>query len=179
MPRSVGSHVDRPLPIWYIVERGAFPSSRQRTGGSFSSFLPKRRQLPAKCLTSGKRRSTKRSIAVRFLLDVNVLVGLAFPLHASHQTAHSWFRRERDRLWATCPSTQAGFLGVASRALGGTRDAVQQALAGLERDCLLAGGCRLAGLERFAALAPARTQPSRRHPTPAAGSPSPGTTRDF
>jgi toxin-antitoxin system PIN domain toxin len=72
---------------------------------------------------------------VRFLLDVNVLVGLAFPLHSSHQTAHSWFRRERDRLWATCPLTQAGFLRVASRALGGTRDAVQQALAGLERDC--------------------------------------------
>jgi uncharacterized protein len=72
---------------------------------------------------------------VRFLLDVNVLVALAFPLHTSHQAAHAWFRRERDRLWATCPLTQAGFLRVASRALGGTRDAVQQALGGLERDC--------------------------------------------
>ena len=72
---------------------------------------------------------------MRFLLDVNVLVALAFPLHTSHRAAHSWFRRERDRLWATCPLTQAGFLRVASRALGGTRDAVQQALAGLERDC--------------------------------------------
>jgi len=72
---------------------------------------------------------------VRFLLDVNVLVGLAFPLHTSHQAAHSWFRRERDRLWATCPLTQAGFLRVASRALGGNHGAVQQALAGLERDC--------------------------------------------
>jgi toxin-antitoxin system PIN domain toxin len=72
---------------------------------------------------------------VRFLLDVNVLVGLAFPLHISHRAAHSWFRREPDRLWATCPLTQAGFLRVASRALGGTRDAVREALAGLERDC--------------------------------------------
>jgi uncharacterized protein len=72
---------------------------------------------------------------VRFLLDVNVLLALAFPLHTSHQAAHSWFRREPDRLWATCPLTQAGFLRVASRALGGARDAVQQALAGLERDC--------------------------------------------
>jgi toxin-antitoxin system PIN domain toxin len=72
---------------------------------------------------------------VRFLLDVNVLVALAFPLHTSHQAAHSWFRREPDRLWATCPLTQAGFVRVASRALGGTNDAVQQALAGLERDC--------------------------------------------
>jgi toxin-antitoxin system PIN domain toxin len=72
---------------------------------------------------------------VRFLLDVNVLVGLAFPLHSSHQRAHTWFRRKTDRLWATCPLTQAGFLRVASRALGGGRDSVQQALAGLERDC--------------------------------------------
>jgi toxin-antitoxin system PIN domain toxin len=72
---------------------------------------------------------------VRFLLDVNVLVALAFPLHTSHQAAHSWFRRERARLWATCPLTQAGFLRVASRALGGTHEAAQQALDGLERDC--------------------------------------------
>jgi toxin-antitoxin system PIN domain toxin len=72
---------------------------------------------------------------VRFLLDVNVLVGLAFPLHSSHQRAHSWFRREPDRPWATCPLTQAGFLRAASRALGGSRDAIRKALAGLERDC--------------------------------------------
>ena len=72
---------------------------------------------------------------MRFLLDVNVLVALAFPLHSSHAAAHSWFRREQDRPWATCPLTQAGFLRVASRALGGTRDATRKALAGLERDC--------------------------------------------
>ena len=72
---------------------------------------------------------------MRFLLDVNVLVALAFPLHSSHQPAHSWFRREPDRLWATCPLTQAGFLRIASRALGGSRDAPGKALAGLERDC--------------------------------------------
>jgi toxin-antitoxin system PIN domain toxin len=72
---------------------------------------------------------------VRFLLDVNVLVGLAFPHHTSHRTVHSWFRREPDRLWATCPLTQTGFLRVASRAFGGTRDAVQKALTGLDRDC--------------------------------------------
>ena len=73
---------------------------------------------------------------MRFLLDVNVLVGLAFPAHTSHQKVHAWFRREPERLWATCPLTQAGFLRVASRALGGDRDAVWQALAGLERDCM-------------------------------------------
>ena len=72
---------------------------------------------------------------MRFLLDVNVLIGLAFPSHSSHQRAHSWFRQEPDRLWATCPLTQAGFLRVASRALGGSRGAVQKALGGLERNC--------------------------------------------
>jgi hypothetical protein len=72
---------------------------------------------------------------VRFLLDVNVLIALAFPQHVAHGPAHSWFRRERDRLWATCPLTQAGFLRAASRALGGSRDAVRKALGGLERDC--------------------------------------------
>jgi toxin-antitoxin system PIN domain toxin len=72
---------------------------------------------------------------VRFLLDVNVLVALAFPQHYSHRIAHAWFGKDPDRLWATCPLTQAGFLRVASRALGESRDAVQKSLAGLERDC--------------------------------------------
>jgi hypothetical protein len=73
---------------------------------------------------------------VRSLLDVNVLVALAFPLHSSHQSAHSWFRREPDRLWATCPLTQAGFLRVASRLLGPpSRETFRRAIAGLELDC--------------------------------------------
>jgi toxin-antitoxin system PIN domain toxin len=77
---------------------------------------------------------------VRFLLDVNVLVALAVPSHVSHQRAHSWFRREPDRLWATCPLTQAGFLRVASRVFGGPGGAaasqsVGNALAALEHDC--------------------------------------------
>lgn len=72
---------------------------------------------------------------MRFLLDVNVLIALAFPQHFSHQAAHNWFGKETDRLWATCPLTQAGFLRAASRALGGSHDAVRTALAGLEHDC--------------------------------------------
>ena len=72
---------------------------------------------------------------MRFLLDVNILVALAIPRHSSHQQAHAWFRRDPNRLWATCPLTQAGFLRVASRAMGGSREDVRIALAGLERDC--------------------------------------------
>jgi predicted nucleic acid-binding protein len=76
-----------------------------------------------------------RSSGVRFLLDVNVLVALAFPDHQLSTRVHAWFRRESGREWATCALTQAGFLRVASRLLGGSRVTVRQALAGLERDC--------------------------------------------
>src|SRR5271155_419187 len=107
MPKSERFRLGRPRPIWSIVEPGAFPSSRQRTGGLCSRFLPERRRSPTKHSMNGRNRSTKRNIAVRFLLDVNVLVGLAFPVHVLHQKTHSWFRREPDRLWATCPLTQA------------------------------------------------------------------------
>ena len=76
---------------------------------------------------------------MRFLLDVNVLVALAFPQHTFHSAAHAWFDGEPNRLWATCPLTQAGFLRFASReffgAKGSSRDAIRTALAALERDC--------------------------------------------
>lgn len=72
---------------------------------------------------------------MRFLLDVDVLIALAFPVHCSHQAAHTWFRRVSDRKWATCPLTQAGFLRFASRALGGNRTDPSKAPAGLELDC--------------------------------------------
>jgi len=71
---------------------------------------------------------------VRWLLDVNILIGLAFPTHVLSKPAHSWYRLEPDRLWATCALTQAGFLRIVSRTLGG-RQAVRETLAGLERDC--------------------------------------------
>jgi hypothetical protein len=78
---------------------------------------------------------TKRNIGVRFLLDVNVLVGLAFPTHSSHRQAHAWFHREANRLWATCALTQAGFLRNATRYLGASHDAFRNVLSGLEQDC--------------------------------------------
>ncbi len=71
---------------------------------------------------------------MRCLLDVNVLIALAFPSHTLHSAAHAWFAAEPERPWATCPLTQAGFLRVGSRLLG-TRDAVRTVLAGLEHDC--------------------------------------------
>ena len=72
---------------------------------------------------------------MRCLLDVNVLIALAFPAHVSHRAAHAWFRQVPRRLWATCPLTQAGFLRLAARLLGGTREALQTAFSLLEANC--------------------------------------------
>lgn len=43
------------------------------------------------------------------LLDVNVLLALAWPRHLHYEAAHRWFR-ENTRPWATCALTQAAFL---------------------------------------------------------------------
>lgn len=48
------------------------------------------------------------------LLDVNVLVALAWPNHVHHQAARVWFRSQRNLGWATCPTTQNGFIRVSS-----------------------------------------------------------------
>jgi hypothetical protein len=48
------------------------------------------------------------------LLDVNVLVALAWPNHVHHAAAHTWFAGQRSRGWATCPLTESGFVRVSS-----------------------------------------------------------------
>jgi toxin-antitoxin system PIN domain toxin len=49
-----------------------------------------------------------------FLLDVNVLLALAWPRHAAHRTASDWFARNSERGWATCPLTESGFVRIIS-----------------------------------------------------------------
>jgi len=48
------------------------------------------------------------------LLDVNVLLALAWPNHQHHGAAHAWFHREAGRGWATCALTQLGFIRLSS-----------------------------------------------------------------
>jgi len=45
-----------------------------------------------------------------FLLDLNLLLALAWPSHVHHDVAHAWFEREASPSWATCPLTQRGFV---------------------------------------------------------------------
>jgi toxin-antitoxin system PIN domain toxin len=44
------------------------------------------------------------------LLDVNLLLALAWPDHVHHQIANTWFSVYRSHGWATCLLTQLGFL---------------------------------------------------------------------
>lgn len=48
------------------------------------------------------------------LLDVNVLVALAWPNHIHHEVAHAWYQAHAALGWATCPFTQSGFVRVSS-----------------------------------------------------------------
>lgn len=49
------------------------------------------------------------------LLDVNVLVSLAWPNHVHHVTAVKWFgSRPATQAWATTPITESGFVRVSS-----------------------------------------------------------------
>lgn len=51
-----------------------------------------------------------------YLLDVNLLVALAWPSHVHHRAAHTWWARAargRGR-WASCAVTQLGFTRVSS-----------------------------------------------------------------
>jgi toxin-antitoxin system PIN domain toxin len=68
------------------------------------------------------------------LLDVNLLIALAWPNHVHHRTALQWFDRNRKSGWATSPLTQSGFVRVSSNAhiLSGARSP-REAIALLRR----------------------------------------------
>jgi len=51
---------------------------------------------------------------VRALLDVNVLIALAWPNHVHHRPARSWFRDNHRKGWATCSTTENGFVRISS-----------------------------------------------------------------
>ncbi len=49
-----------------------------------------------------------------FLLDVNVLIAMAWPSHRDHQKVHEWLARHAREGWATCPLTQTSFVRILS-----------------------------------------------------------------
>lgn len=49
-----------------------------------------------------------------FLLDVNVLIAMAWPTHSAHEKVQEWLARRASEGWATCPLTQTGFVRILS-----------------------------------------------------------------
>jgi toxin-antitoxin system PIN domain toxin len=77
---------------------------------------------------------------VRQLLDVNVLLALAWPNHVHHAAAHSWFDGAGSAGWLTCSVTESGFIRVSSnqRVTPDARSPAEAALL-LHRMCRLPG----------------------------------------
>jgi toxin-antitoxin system PIN domain toxin len=69
-----------------------------------------------------------------YLLDVNVLIALAWSSHVHHELAQTWFEERRSAGFGTCPLTEIGFLRISANPKF-TRKAVlpTEALALLER----------------------------------------------
>jgi toxin-antitoxin system PIN domain toxin len=53
-------------------------------------------------------------VKVGFLLDVNVLIAMAWPTHNAHEKVQEWLARHAREGWATCPLTQTGFVRILS-----------------------------------------------------------------
>lgn len=49
-----------------------------------------------------------------FLLDVNVLVPMAWPTHQAHGKVQQWISSRAEAGWATCPLTQMAFVRILS-----------------------------------------------------------------
>ncbi|PYT78526.1 MAG: VapC toxin family PIN domain ribonuclease [Acidobacteria bacterium] len=49
-----------------------------------------------------------------FLLDVNVLIAVAWPAHLAHQRVQKWIARYATDGWATCPFTETAFVRILS-----------------------------------------------------------------
>jgi uncharacterized protein len=49
-----------------------------------------------------------------YLLDVSLLVALAWSTHVHHRLATAWFRAKRQAGFRTCPITQAGLVRICS-----------------------------------------------------------------
>lgn len=77
---------------------------------------------------------------MRYLLDVNVLLALAWPNHVHHSAARAWFASSQMSDWLTCGVSESGFIRVSSnmRVTPDARTPGEAALL-LHRICSLAG----------------------------------------
>jgi hypothetical protein len=65
----------------------------------------------------GARAAARKvGLATRALLDVNVLIAMAWPNHVHHVAVLDWLGAPGTIPFATCPVTQSGFIRVSSNA---------------------------------------------------------------
>lgn len=98
------------------------------------------------------------------LLDVNVLVALAWPSHVHHEAAQKWFASHHSAGWATTPITEAGFVRVSSNPRAND-DFCDPATAAdlLKRACALEGHAFWPDSTQWSALAPDELEVVTRH----------------
>ena len=63
-----------------------------------------------------------------YLLDVNLLIALAWPNHPQHARADAWFAEHSKDGWGTCMVTQIGFVRVSSHPAVEAHVTTQEAL---------------------------------------------------
>jgi hypothetical protein len=67
-----------------------------------------------------------------YLLDVNVLIALAWPEHRQHGMVRAWFAKNSGKGWATCPMVETGFVRIVSNPAFSLRSvSVKEAVDGL------------------------------------------------
>ena len=49
-----------------------------------------------------------------YLLDINLLLGLAWPNHPFHRKSRDWFSQHGKRGWASCLATESAFIRLSS-----------------------------------------------------------------
>lgn len=54
-------------------------------------------------------------VSIRSLLDINVLIALLDRAHVHHFLARAWLEANIDGGWASCPTTQNGFVRIISQ----------------------------------------------------------------
>jgi toxin-antitoxin system PIN domain toxin len=70
---------------------------------------------------------------MRSLFDINVLLALMDPDHVHHERVRSWWAREREHGWASCPISQNGFIRVISQRSYTSSKPIADAIAILRR----------------------------------------------
>lgn len=66
-------------------------------------------------LTSSRTKKAPSDRVTGYLLDVNVLLALAWPNHQFHAVARHWLQKTgRNQGWSTCAVTELGFIRLSS-----------------------------------------------------------------